>query len=184
MKKITFLLTTAVFSTLFFNSGYADSYKYRPYIGIDYLYNTSKTNSASPHYHAGGIRIGSDYSKYFATELFFDQSNNDTHHFYGRTLKTSYHSFGLDILAFLPLGNTEKFSLGATTGIGEYSYRNKIDGHKHFNLHGRGYRFGGGAKYVLNDHWQVRVLVRYVNFDNIDNYDHATEYSAGIEYHF
>jgi len=184
MKKITFFLTTTALSCLFANFAAADSYKYSPYIGVDYLYNHTSASYASPDYNALGLHIGSDYSKYFATELFFNQSDNNKRNFNEHKLKTSYHSFGLDILAFLPLGCEQRFSLFATTGIGQYAYRHKITGNKHFNSHGRGYRFGGGAKYAFDEHWQIRFIARHTHFDNVDFYNHAMDYSIGIEYHF
>lgn len=179
MKKITFFLTSTLSAGIIF-SAKADTYNYRPYIGIDYIYNQSTTKGASPHFSAGGVHIGSTYSPYFATELFYNISGYDKH----RQIKSSYQSYGLDLLAMLPLGCEKRFSLLATTGVGEYIIRQKPAFQKHQTEHGWGYRFGGGMQYAWSSAWQTRLLTRYVNFDRLSGYDHAVEYNLSLEYHF
>jgi len=185
MKKITILLTTAALSTtVFITAARADSYNYSPYIGADYVFNRTNTYGVHPQHHALGIHIGSDYSKYFGTELFINQSNQNKTSYQTGKLTTSYYSYGLDILAFLPLGTSEKFALAATAGFGEYAYKTKINPTNRHREHGYGYRFGGGARYAFDRHWHTRMLCRYVNFDQLREYDHDMEYSLSIEYHF
>ncbi|MBR1825805.1 MAG: porin family protein [Alphaproteobacteria bacterium] len=183
MKKITILLTTALFVAAGFEAN-ADSYNYRPYVGIDYLFNQTAARKYNPHYNVAGVRVGSDYSKYFATELFANQSNRDKRTREGQDFKTSFYGYGLDILAFLPICSEDKLFLTATAGIGEYGYKTKLSPTARRTEHGYGYRFGGGIKYAINEHWQTRLIGRYIHFDQVSGYKYAAEYSLGVEYHF
>ena len=184
MKKITFLLTSAIIAAGFIKKAAADDYKYIPYIGVDYVYSQTNAKGLKPYHNAADVRLGSDYSQYFATELFFQQSDSNKRRPDGEILKTSYRAYGLDLLAYLPLDCGKRFSLLATAGIGEYVYNTKLLPNKHHNEHGYGYRFGGGFKYALSQNWQTRFVARHVSFDHLHGYDHNMEYSAGIEYHF
>lgn len=183
MKKITFFLTL-LFCFTAANVFAADKYNYTPYFGFDYTYNHAKAHGFSPTYHAGGIHIGSMYSPYFGTELFLNQSGNDKRHVGNTKIKTSYRSYGLDLLAYLPLGCDKKISLLATTGIGEYVFKQKLLSQKHHNEHGYGYRFGGGLKFAVTQNWQARFITRYVKFDHISGYNHSLEHTFSVEYHF
>lgn len=184
MKKITFFLTTAFFTASCVGTACADSYQYTPYAGIDYTYNHTTAQGFNPYYNAAGLHIGSDYSRYFGTELFFNKSNGNKRHVKDVRIKTSYRSYGLDLFAYLPIGCSKRFSLLGTFGVGEYVYKITAAPIKHHNESGLGYRMGGGFKYALNKNWGIRAIARYVNFDKIKIYKHAMEYSAGIEYHF
>ena len=183
MKKITFLLTTTLILGGFVKNSAADSYKYTPYAGVDYIYSQTDADGFKPYHNSLGIHIGSDYGKYFGTELFFTQSNSSKKRPNNGIVKTSYRSYGLDLMAYLPLGCEERFSLIATAGIGEYVYKTKFVPAKHYNEHGFGYRFGGGFKYAFDKNWQARILLRRVNFDHLSGYNHNMEYTAGVEYH-
>lgn len=184
MKKITFLLTISAFMAINSAASAVDKYHYTPYIGANYIYSDAKAKGFSPNYHNGGVIIGSDYSPYFGTELFFNQSGSDSNRAAIGKIKTSYRAYGLDMLAYLPLGCAKKFSLAATAGIGEYVFKHKLSGQKHHNEHGYGYRFGGGVRWAFTSHWQTKLLARYVKFDAVDGFNHAVEYSLGVEYHF
>lgn len=184
MKKITFVLTFLAFSTLIDGNVYADSYKYTPYVGMGYDFSKIQAGKLRPEYNGGTVYVGSDYSKYFGTEVFFSQSlsrkNGQTPH----KLKSSFRAYGLDVAAYLPLGCSQKFSLMATAGWGEYIFNLKQQGAKHHNEHGYGYRLGGGIKYALDNHWQTRLVVRHVSFDKLDMLNQTMEYSLNVEYHF
>ncbi|MBP5215889.1 MAG: porin family protein [Alphaproteobacteria bacterium] len=182
MKKITFFLTTLFFIGSFDSSALADTYKYSPYLGIDYAYNHTTARGFSPYYNIAGAHIGSDYSKYFSTELFVNRSNLNKRH--PLNVKTYYISYGLDLMAYLPVNCRKTFYLLATSGIGEYIYTTKFVPLKSHKEHGYGYRFGGGIKYDIDEHWQTKLIARYVNFDKVSGYDHDNEYSVALEYHF
>ena len=184
MKKITFFLTSLFFVATAAANARADSYKYSPYVGADYTYDHTTARGISPYHHAANIRIGSDYSRYFATELFLMQSNNNKRYAQGQKIITSYRAYGLDLLAFLPLDSADRFSLLATTGIGEYVYKIREFPENSHNEHGFGYRFGSGFKYALCDHLHLRFVTRYIKFNRLDKFDHAVEYTTGLEYHF
>lgn len=184
MKNITFFLTTAVFAASNIHFAAADSYKYSPYVGADYTYTHTTAKGFNPYHNSFGVHIGSNYSPYFATELFFNQSGGNKRHLAGSSVKTSYRAYGLDLLSFLPLGCSKRFSLLAAAGIGEYVYKTTFVPEKHHNERGYGYRFGTGFKYAFDKNWNIRTIVRYVNFDRLSGYDHAFEYSAGVEYNF
>ena len=183
MKKITILLTAALIAANT-NSANADNYKYVPYIGLDYTYTDISAKGFSPSFNTAGIHIGSEYSQYFGTELFFNQSDHHKRSHTGYKNKQSYRAYGLDIAAYLPVGCAKKLSMLATAGIGEYVFNIKNYPQKHHNEHGYGYRFGGGIKYNITPNWQIRIMSRYVKFDHISGYNHGTEYTAGAEYHF
>lgn len=184
MKKICLSLSSALCLLLSANYAAADSYKYVPYVGADYSYTNAALKGARPNYHTLGMFVGSEYGRYFATEAFFNQSGSDSVTIDAVKFKSSNRNYGLDVLGFLPLGCENKFSLIGTLGVGEYVFKTKVALQKHTNNHGYGYRFGAGAKYVVDNHWQIRALARYINFDRLENFDHAMEYSVGVEYHF
>ncbi len=182
MKKTFFLAMLLIAFNI--TTVKADSYKYVPYVGASYSYATAHADGTRPIYNIGGIYIGSEYGKYFSTEAFYNQSTYDNNYINDEKTRTSYRSYGLDLVGYLPLDCYNRFNLVGSVGAGEYVFAKKIKGYKHHNDSGWGYRFGGGLKYTISPNWQARAVIRYVNFDGIDNFDHQTEYSAGIEYHF
>ena len=184
MKKVTFLLTGLTGLLVGATYANADSYAYRPYVGADYVYSDVSAKGFSPQYSSANLRIGSEYGKFFSTELFAAQSISRKNRPQGLKFKSALRSYGLDLFAYLPLGCEKRFSLLATTGIGEYIAKEKLYPLKHHNEHGYGYRFGGGLKYAWNNNWHSRIVARYVNFDHLHGFDHDMEYSAGVEYNF
>lgn len=182
--KNFFILT--LMGTFFASAGYcvADTYKYTPYAGLGYTFDKAQISSVRPEYQSAEIYIGSDYSKYFGTEIFFYQSLSQKNSQQPHKLKTSYRAYGLDLMGYIPLGCSQKLSLLGTMGVGEYAFNLKETGFKHHNEHGYGYRFGGGFKYAFNNNWQTRFIARYINFDNVDKVNQAVEYGINIEYHF
>ncbi|MDO4161952.1 MAG: outer membrane beta-barrel protein [Pseudomonadota bacterium] len=184
MKKITFVLTLLTIIGVNAKICVADSYKYTPYIGAGYQFSKTQAGSLRPEYQSGSIYVGSDYSKYFGTEVFYSQSISRKNGQHPNKIKSSYRGYGLDLSAYLPLDCQQKFSLLATAGIGEYVFNIKKEGTKHYNEHGYGYRFGGGFKYALDSHWQTRFITRYIKFDQMKPVHQTMEYSVNVEYHF
>lgn len=184
MKKITFVL---IFGAIFINlnNAAADNYKYVPYIGGGYQFDKAQLAGVKPEYHSAYLYVGSDYSSYFGTEVFFSQSASKNNRLDNNKLKSSYRAYGLDLLGYLPLDCQKRFSLVATAGFGEYTFNlKKTTDVKHHNEHGYGYRWGGGFKYTLNSHWQTRLMARYVKFEKVDNANQSLEYTLSAEYHF
>jgi opacity protein-like surface antigen len=177
MKNITIFLMALCFYTN--NALAADEYEYTPYLGVGYDFSHTSRAKDTADYSAAQVYIGSDYSRYFGTELFFAQSDNNKK---GSAVKTSYRAYGLDLAAYLPL--TDGFSLLATAGIEERVLKRKLYSEKHRNEHGYGYRFGGGLRYNVTENWRIRMVARYINFDGISGVRHAAEYTTGIEYVF
>ena len=183
MKKTTFLIIVSIIA-INCTTANADNYDYVPYIGADYTFAKAHAIKAKPEYNIAGIHIGSEYGKYFSTELFYNQSTYDNNYIADQKKRSSYRAYGLDLMSYLPLDCEHRFDLIGTIGVGEYVFAKKLKGEKHHNDSGWGYRFGGGLKYKLTQNWQIRALARYVNFDGISDFDHQIEYSAGVEYHF
>ena len=184
MKKITFLLTFLMFYLHNTNSYAVIHNKYTPYVGFDYIFNNIDIKEYTSKNNAANIRIGSDYNKYFSTEIFINQSDSYKKHKLNNFHKLSYKSYGLDVFTYLPLGCEQKFNILATAGIGEYIFNNKIKNQKHKKEHGLGYRFGAGLKYKINKTWQIRYITRYIKFDKTDTQKYSIEQNIGIEYHF
>jgi opacity protein-like surface antigen len=182
MKKTLFFTFSALISVS--SLAKADKYNYVPYIGASYSYSVAHADKAKPNYNIGGIYIGSEYGKYFGTEIFFNQSTYDNNYINNIKTRTSYRAYGLDLMAYLPLGCDHRFDLVGTAGVGEYVFAKKIKGDKHHNDSGWGYRFGGGLKYNFTQNWQTKALARYVNFDRVSDFNHQMEYSLNLEYHF
>ena len=74
-------------------------------------------------------------------------------------------------------------SLG-TVGVGEYTFRKDFSFAKKQRDHGIGWRAGLGAMLNIDQHWGLRLLARYVNLNQVEDFDHMMEYSAGIRYTF
>lgn len=162
------------------NTVKAQDFKYVPYIGLDYSYVDANAKAASPYYNAGSFNLGTKYNDYFGTELFYQQSARYNKH----DLKTSYRAYGLDVNAYLPLGCYHTFDAFVTAGAGEYVFRFDPSGAKSHSESAIGYRWGGGLIYNVSENVSIKATVRYVNLDDISDYDHLMEYSLGLRYYF
>ncbi len=90
-------------------------------------------------------------------------------------------------MGYLPLGCDHEFALIGTAGIGEYTFDKNFSGFyapKDQRDHGLGYRFGGGLLYNVDENVSVRALVRYVNLNDIKDFNDMWEYTAGVRYNF
>jgi len=182
MKKIFLgILPALLFATA---AGAADKEIYIPYAGVDYSYIQAKADGVKPLYHALNLNFGTKYNQYFGTELFFEQSGSDSKKTQDGKFKSSFRAYGLDIAAYLPLGCYHRAELLATAGVGEYVFKEKFGAEKHHNDSGWGYRIGGGVLYNFDENISLRLLARYVSLDRVAGFDHLTEFSAGIRYHF
>ncbi len=183
MKKITFVLTFLLI-ILVVKICLADSYNYTPYVGAQYQYSYAKVMHKRPEYHSVGVYIGSDYSKYFGTEVFYNQSGGRAKNYAGNKFRSSFRAYGLDMFVYLPMGCEQRFSLLGTAGVGEYVFKLKPANRKHHHENAKAYRFGGGFKYAINNHWQARFVARYVDFDKVNKVKQSMEYALSAEYHF
>ena len=179
MKKITFL--SLGFCVSF--SAQAIENEYKPYIGLNYAYTGVNAKNMRPHHSGFSAILGSVYNPYFGTELFYQYGGKDK--LARQEVKTtSFNAYGLDALAYLPLGCSGAVAPLATLGFGEYTFRNKLVTSFHKKDHGYGYRFGGGLSYNIDEHWSLRGIARYIKADKIKNYDHFNEYTVGVKYVF
>lgn len=185
MKYAVSSLMVAVSALAF--SANANASDFKPYVGLDYNYTDADADHQSPKYNSASVNVGTEYNKYFGTEVFYQYSDDDKKHVNGIENQTSFQAYGLDLMGYLPLGCDQVFSLVGTMGIGEYTFDKNYSGFyalKDQRDHGIGYRFGGGLQYKIDDKFSVRGLVRYVNLNDIDNFDDMWEYTAGIRYSF
>ena len=184
MKYAVSSLMVAVSALAF--SANANASDFKPYVGLDYNYTDADADHQSPKYNSASVNVGTEYNKYFGTEVFYQYSDDDKKHVNGIENQTSFQAYGLDLMGYLPLGCDQVFSLVGTMGIGEYTFDKNYSGFyapKDQRDHGIGYRFGGGLQYKIDDKFSVRGLVRYVNLNDIDNFDDMWEYTAGIRYY-
>lgn len=170
-------------ATCFSFSAQAIENEYTPYLGLNYAYTTSTAKYIRPHNNSASLILGSTYNPYFSTEMFFQYSDKDKLP-NSDIARTSFLAYGLDTIAYLPLGRNGSIAPLATLGIGEYTFKNKLTNSFHKKDHGYGYRFGGGLSYFIDNNWSLRGIARYIKTDKIRNYDHLTEYTLGLRYTF
>ncbi len=187
-KTLLFLMTAVSAAAMAAQASASENFEFNPYVGVDYSYSNEVAKHLRPNYNSGSINVGTDYNRFFGTELFYqysDESKKGHNHASDRR-KMSFQAGGLDLMGYLPLTCGRDLALIGTAGIGLYNFRTKYQdpnikgGHDH----GIGYRVGGGATYSIDNNWSVRALVRYVGLDQIKDADHMMEYSAGVRYTF
>lgn len=179
MKKILFVCAMLISTEVF-----AIENTYRPYVGADYLYSTMNAKRLNSYLNSGAVVIGSEYNKYFSTELFYQKSLVKAQETVDGKIKSSFRGYGLDAYAYLPLGCKGRVAPFATFGVGKYALKRKIAGVSHNDKDGTGYRFGAGLSYHLDANISLKAGYRYINFDRLSTVDHADELTAGIRYAF
>lgn len=184
MKKLTTMLTLTAIVCLSAASAGAIENVYKPYLGVNYAYGEIRADGAHSYHNAGSVNLGSVYNKYFGTELFYQYSDKHKFDAADDIKNTSFQAYGLDMMAYLPLGCEGRFAPTATLGLGEYSFKHNFRFSKDRRDRGWGYRFGGGLTYHMDENWSARVLARYIKLDKVDGLDHMNEYSLGLRYTF
>lgn len=180
MKNTIGALMVAVSAVAFAAS--ASAMEYKPYVGLDYVRSNVKDN-AGMKFNSAAVNVGTQYNKYFGTEVFYQFSDQDSHGRGDEKALTRYQSYGLDAMGYLPLGCEQAFSLVGTAGISEIHRTAKAEGTKYKDS-GYGYRLGAGAQYAIDENLAVRALARYTWADKLENVDHIMEYTAGVQYKF
>ncbi|MBE6452177.1 MAG: porin family protein [Alphaproteobacteria bacterium] len=178
MKK-TLSLMAAVSAFAFMAN--ANATEYTPYVAADYTYSDIQNLA---EVNGGKIALGTEYNKYFGTEVFYQRTGSDRVHSEGETDEYALQSYGLDIYGYLPLGCDQVFALVGTAGIANMDiiYKNADD--KRNTENGWGYRLGAGVEYDVNSNVSVRALYRYIATDKLGGIDHVNEYSLGVKYAF
>ncbi len=178
MKRTIALMAAA--SALAFTAS-ANAYDFTPYVAADYTY-TDMQNLAEVN--GGKIAVGTDYNKYFGTEVFYQRTGSDRVHTEDGTDEYSLQSYGLDVYGYLPLGCEQKVSLIGTAGFAFEDIKFKYESDNRGTEHGVGYRLGAGAQYNVDEKVSVRALYRYTFADKLGGLDHINEYSVGVKYAF
>lgn len=159
----------------------ASAMEFTPYVAADYTY-TDVQNLAEVH--GGKVSVGTDYNKYFGTEVFYQRTGSDRVHSSDGTNEYSLQSYGLDINGYLPLGCDQTFALVGTAGIANIDVKYKEPGESRKTENGLGYRLGAGFEYDLTSNVAVRAMYRYTFTDKLGGLDHMNEYSLGVKYSF
>jgi len=178
MKRTIALMAAA--SALAFTAS-ANAYDFTPYVAADYTY-TDMQNTAEVN--GGKVAVGTDYNKYFGTEVFYQRTGSDRVHSDGATDEYSLQSYGLDVYGYLPLGCEQKVALIGTAGFAFEDVKYKYEDENRGTEHGVGYRLGAGAQYNVNEALAVRALYRYTFTDKLGDMDHMNEFSVGAKYAF
>ncbi len=173
-KKIALL---AAVSTLALTSN-ANALEFRPYVGMQYNYTTVDAE-VEPKFNSGSVIIGTEYNRFFGTEVFYQLSDEDE----DGGVESDFETYGLDAYAYLPLGCDRVWSAFATAGIANYDLDIKKDDGKDED-NGLGYRLGAGVQYSITNDIAVRALGRYVWMDKLEGVDSFTEFSLGVKYAF
>lgn len=178
MKK-TLALMAAVSAFAF--TANANAYEFAPYVAADYTYTDAQN---AFEVNGGKFALGTDYNKYFGTEVFYQRTGSDRVHSAGETSEYSLQSYGLDAYGYLPLGCDQVFSLVGTAGFAFEDVKYKEPETNRKTEHGVGYRLGAGVEYAFTNNFAVRALYRYTFTDQLGDLDHMNEYSLGIKYNF
>ncbi len=177
--KNTIALLAAV-SAFAFTAG-ANAADYTPYVAADYTY-TDFQNKAEVN--GGKVALGTEYNKYFGTEVFFQYTGSDRVHSSEGTHEYAMRSYGLDAYGYLPLGCDQVFSLVGTAGVANIDVKYKNPNKYRDTENGLGYRVGAGVEYDIDSNVSVRALYRYTFTDKVNTLDHINEYSVGVKYAF
>jgi len=178
MKKYLVLMTAV--SAIAFVAN-ASAYEYTPYVAVDYTYSEIPSTA---DVNGGKLALGTEYNKYFGTEVFYQRTGSDRVHSSDGTNEYSLQSYGLDMYGYLPLGCDQVFSLVGTAGISNIDVIYKEANEKRETENGLGYRLGAGFEYDVNSNVSVRALYRYTFTDKVNSIDHISEYSLGVKYSF
>lgn len=162
----------------------ANALEFRPYVGAQYnLTSPSVKYMPNMDMHTYSVFVGTDYNRYFGTEVFYQNSNKWHKVVNGAKTKVDFAAYGLDAYGYLPLGCDRVWSLLGTAGIANYDFDGDQGAGKEED-NGLGYRLGAGLQYNVTNNIAVRGLVRYIWADKLDMMDHMMEYSLGVKYSF
>lgn len=75
MKYAVSSLMVAVSALAF--SANANASDFKPYVGLDYNYTDADADYQSPKYNSASVNVGTEYNKYFGTEVFYQYSDDD-----------------------------------------------------------------------------------------------------------
>jgi len=169
-NKIALLAAVSLFAL----ANNANALEFKPYVGAQYNFTSVNAEESDAEMNSGSIIIGTEYNKYFSTEVFYQLSDEDD----VDGEKVDFTAYGLDAYASLPLGCDRVWSVFATAGIANYDFEAEDDDN------GLGYRLGAGVQYDVTNNIAIRALGRYIWADKLDGIDDMTEFSLGMKYTF
>ena len=180
MNKNIALLAAVLAFTLTAN---ANALEFRPYVGVQYNYTEVDAEEVKPDMNSYSVVVGTEYNRYFSTEVFYQNSDKSNDMVEGVKVKSDFEAYGLDAYASLPLGCDRVWSVFATAGIANYDAdTSSIQGKSEDN--GLGYRLGAGIQYSITNDIAVRALARHIWADKLENVDDMKEFSLGVKYIF
>ena len=180
MNKNIALLAAVSFLAL---SANANALEFRPYVGVQYNYTEVDAEEVKPDMNSYSIVIGTEYNRYFSTEVFYQNSDKSNDKIDGIKIKSDFAAYGLDAYAYLPLGCDRVWSVFATAGIANYdSDTTSVNGKSEDN--GLGYRIGAGIQYSITNDLAVRAIARHIWADKLEDVDDMKEFSLGVKYAF
>ena len=192
MKKTLLLAGVASLFAMSANAYDIKDY-WSPYIGADYNFTrthhpestaTVASNILPSNYHSGTFAFGTKVFDYVAVEGFAEFSKYEN-----KPETRSYtRAYGADVMGVLGLGDSQKFDLLGSIGLGRYYNKLKhktAAGKTDFAEYDWGYRFGAGAQYHFNENWSVRAMYRHVVFNKPKfAYNNLDVVSLGVRYNF
>lgn len=178
-KNIALLAAVSVLAV----SANANALDFRPYVGAQYNYTELDADFVKADMNSYSVVVGTEYNRFFGTELFYQNSDKSNDMIDGEKLKSDFEAYGLDAYAYLPLGCDRVWSVFATTGIANYDVDYAMSGEKEKD-NGLGYRLGAGVQYSVTNNIAIRALARKVWSDKLDEVDDMKEFSLGIKYVF
>ena len=193
MKKTIGALMVTVSAFAFAVSakaGEVNMHDFKPYVGFDYAYSTTSIKTtARPYFNSGKINIGTDYSKYFGTEVFYQYSDKYKKTIPDNKYSNKFQAYGLDLYGYLPikletLGLHTNFSLIGNFGFGFYKLTSKTHTTSKAHDNGYGFRFGTGVQYDINEKVAIRAMYRQIQTNQLYHINHFAEYSLGVKYSF
>jgi len=151
-----------------------------------------------------GLFGGLQFNQYFGLEGFYTIGNmQDKKQDLGSSWisttdaknSLNFKAYGFDLLGYVPILQEIDIILGI--GYGWYDFDGKVK-LKNFNYFinypitrdfkdsakDEALRFSLGAQMMLNDHWSVRVLGRYIDFSDDEVLKEMMEFSLGLRYSF
>ena len=164
-------------------SANTNALEFRPYVGAQYNYTEVDADFVKADMNSYSVVIGTEYNRFFGTELFYQNSDKSNDIIEGEKLKSDFEAYGLDAYAYLPLGCDRVWSVFATTGIANYDIDYAMSGEKEKD-NGLGYRLGAGVQYSVTNNIAIRALARKVWADKLDEVDDMKEFSLGLKYVF
>ncbi len=178
-KNIALLAAVSVFAL----SANANALEFRPYVGVQYNYTEVDADYVQADMNSYSVVVGTEYNRYFGTEVFYQNSDKSNDMVDGVKLKSDFEAYGLDTYAYLPLGCDRVWSVFATAGIANYDTdTSSVEGKGEDN--GLGYRLGAGVQYSITNDLAVRALARQIWADKLEEVDDMKEFSLGVKYAF